>query len=266
MQPAQAGSGPPAPGYGQPATTPGQQPCVDYLDTTPQKRSALGWWLAAGAVIVVLAVVAVFALRAVTGGTAIPLPGGGQPTQDVCPTPQEDLETPPPDSNDGRVHGGPVSYPRLGPPWGPPTGDSRVPFGRDVLSQLVTVEDNYQPGQNWVASVLVGELQAGDGFFTPEQGSEIVVKCILGAFYGLNEVESDVTVNEATTIDGHEGWLVESELSFDIEGLRTKGELLIVAIVSTGSTAGLFYASIPDTRPELVEPARQALANLRVHS
>ena len=41
--------------------------------------------------------------------------------------------------------------------------------------------------------MLVGELQAGDGFFTPEQGSQIVVKCILGEFYGNAEVTSNVT-------------------------------------------------------------------------
>jgi hypothetical protein len=39
-----------------------------------------------------------------------------------------------------------------------------------------------------------------------------------------------------------------------------------VAIVATGSTAGLYYASIPDTTPELVQPARNALKNLRVDS
>ena len=98
----------------------------------------------------------------------------------------------------------------------------------------------------------------------PEQGSQIVVKCILGKFYGDNPVNSDVKVNQATTIDGHEGWLVESHLTFDIPGLKTKGELLIVAIVSAGERSGLYYASIPDTTPELVEPARQVLTELKV--
>ena len=166
---------------------------------------------------------------------------------------------------DGRVHGGPVSYPMLGNPWGAPQGDNRVPFGSDVQSQLVPVETDYDGnGSNWVASVLVGELQAGDGFFTPEQGSQIVVKCILGKFYGDNPVKSNVTVNKATNIDGHDAWLVESKLTFDIAGLQTKGELLIVAIVSAGNRSGLYYASIPDTTPELVEPARDALKNLKV--
>ena len=41
-----------------------------------------------------------------------------------------------------------------------------------------------------------------------------------------------LSVDEAATIDGREAWIVESQLSFDIPGLRTKGELLLVAIMS----------------------------------
>jgi hypothetical protein len=119
-------------------------------------------------------------------------------------------------------------------------------------------------GNNWTASILVAELQAGDGLFTPEQGAQIVVKCILGAFYGNHRVNSDVKVSEKTTIDGHDAWLVESQLTFDIPGLEAKGEYLIVAVVAVGNRSGLFYASIPDTRPELVQPARDALAQLQV--
>jgi hypothetical protein len=232
-----------------------------------KKKSPLGWWIAGGALVIVIVVVAVLAIRAVTGGntgtTGVP---AGQPSQDVCPA--VNSASPEPNSShpaDGRVHGGPVSYPMLGTPWGAPQGENRVPFGSDVQSQLVPVETDYDGnGSNWVASVLVGELQAGDGFFTPEQGSQIVVKCILGKFYGDNPVKSNVTVNKGTNIDGHDAWLVESKLTFDIAGLNTKGELLIVAIVSAGNRSGLYYASIPDTTPELVEPARDALKNLKV--
>jgi hypothetical protein len=34
--------------------------------------------------------------------------------------------------------------------------------------------------------------------------------------------------------------------------------------VSAGNRSGLYYASIPDTVPELVQPAREALKNLKV--
>jgi hypothetical protein len=232
-----------------------------------KKKSPIGWWIAGAALVIGIIIVAVIAIRAVTGGeTGTTGAPPGQPSQDACPpqitaSPSE----PPNHPADGRVHGGPVSYPMLGPPWGAPQVDSRVPFGSDVQSQVVGVELNYDgSGSNWVASILVGELQAGDGFFTPEQGSQIVVKCILGAFYGNNPVNSNVKVNEKTTIDGHEAWLVESQLTFDIAGLETKGELIIVAIVSAGNRSGLYYASIPDTTPELVQPARDALQNLQV--
>ncbi|MFP5283872.1 MAG: DUF2510 domain-containing protein, partial [Actinomycetes bacterium] len=262
----------PAPGAGSPISGPayGQgAPGTAYAayQSSQKSRSGIGWWVGAAALMAVIALVAVIALRAIGGndGVLSPTIPGRQPTQDPCPQQTFESEEPAPARPaDGRVHGGPLSFPVLRSPWQAPTSENRVPFGRDVRTQMVTVEPNYNGLNNWVASVLVGELQAGDGFFTPQQGSQIVVRCILGAFYGDNPVRSDVQVNEATTIDGHEAWLVESELSFDIEGLRTKGELLIVAIVATGATAGLYYASIPDTRPELVQPARDTLAALQV--
>jgi Protein of unknown function (DUF2510) len=233
-----------------------------------KKKTPIGWWIAGVALVVVIVVVAVLAIRAVTGG-GTGVTGGpvGQASQDVCP-PEDTAspESPVTHPADGRVHGGPVSYPMLGAPWSPPGGETNpVPFGSDVRSQTVVDQPNYDgQGHLWVASVLVGELQAGDGFFTPEQGSQIVVKCILGAFYGDNPVNSNVKVNEKTTIDGHDAWLVESHLTFDIAGLKAKGELLIVAIVSAGNRSGLYYASIPDTTPDLVQPARDALKDLKV--
>lgn len=76
---------------------------------------------------------------------------------------------------DGRVHGGALSYPRL-------AARGRRPLKRTgcrsdaTCWQTVTIEPNYKANSSWVASVLVGELVAGDGFFSPQQGSEIVVK------------------------------------------------------------------------------------------
>ncbi len=234
-----------------------------YRSAAP-RRSPVGWWLAGAALLLVLVVVAVVAVRAATGagGGLLPVPGD-QGSQNACPEPERS-PSPRPDTNDGRVHGGPVSYPRLGPPWSAPSYDDRVPFGTDARVQQITVEAGYDRNANWVASILVAELQAGDGFFSPEQGSQVVVKCILGAFYGDAPVTSDVKVDERATIDGRDAWIVESQLSFDIPGLETKGELLLVAIVSAGATSGLYYASIPDTRPELVPAARRSLEQLQV--
>jgi hypothetical protein len=256
------------PGYGQSPYGQSYGSAYANYQELEKKKTPIGWWIAGVALVVVIVVVAVLAIRAVTGGgTGITGAPVGQPSQDVCPPPiTASPEQPVTHPADGRVHGGPVSYPMLGAPWSPPGGETNpVPFGSDVQSQTVVDQPNYDgQGHLWVASVLVGELQAGDGFFTPEQGSQIVVKCILGAFYGDNPVNSNVKVNEKATIDGHDAWLVESHLTFDIAGLKAKGELLIVAIVSAGNRSGLYYASIPDTTPDLVQPAREALKNLKV--
>ena len=233
-----------------------------------KEKSPIGWWIGGAALVIVITVVAVLAVRAVAGGDAGTTGGQvGQPSQDVCPAPN--TASPEPSTShpaDGRVHGGPVSYPLLGEPWGPPQDSPEpLPFGSDVQNQWVVVQFDWNDQHNnWTASILVAELQAGDRFFTPEQGAQIVVKCILGAFYGNNPIDSKVKVNEKTTIDGHDAWLVESQLTFDIPGLEAKGEYLIVAVVSAGNRLGLYYASIPDTRPELMQPARDALAQLQV--
>ncbi|WP_375425891.1 DUF2510 domain-containing protein [uncultured Friedmanniella sp.] len=257
----QGGQGYGGQGYG------GQGSAYAAYQQTTKRRTPWGWWLAGGALVVVIVVIAVLAVRATTGLGAAASPPGGQGSQNACPQPKEETVEPGQDPNDGRVHGGPLSYPELDSPWALPAPDDRVPFGTDVRVQTVLDQADYDgtgKGHDWVASVLVAELQAGDGFFSPEDGSKIVVKCILGTFYGPAAVTSDVTVNKAATIDGHDAWIVESELHFDIPGLRTKGERLIVAIVATGTRSGLFYASIPDTQPTLLEPARQALAQLTV--
>ena len=177
---------------GQPAQ-PGQPPYAQFQ----KKRSGIGWWVGAGVLLLVLVVVAVFAIRAATSGGGATAGGdtSGQASTEACPPQRSDSPSPSAPSTDGRVHGGPVSYPLLPSPWLAPTGENRVPFGVNVLSQNVLVEQNYDgAGSDWVASVTIGELQAGDGFFTPQQGSQIVVKCILGAIYGKNQVLKDLSL------------------------------------------------------------------------
>lgn len=232
-----------------------------------QRRSPTAWILIGAVGVIALVVVAVFLVPRFDGLRRVgadPLPGG-QGSINPCPPMPTAPPTPKPQPGDGRIHGGPISYPQLPSPWSQPYGDTRVPFGRDVYQQTVLVEENYDGPNDWVASVLVAELMAGDGFFSPEDGSEIVARCVVGRFYGDAVVERDDKVDQKATIDGHEAWILESHLSFNINGLQTKGELMIIAVIRVDDwRSGLFYASIPDTVPELVEPARQALKDVTV--
>lgn len=229
----------------------------------PTKRSGRGWLIALIAIAVAVVVIIVLAVRGL-GGALGGLPGmpGGDPTANVCPTPEAD-SSPTPRPADGRVHSGPLSYPMLPAPWGAPTPAADVPFGRDVLQQFVQTERT--PTLSWGAAVMVGELVAGDGFFAPEDGAEIVLRCVTGTFYGNAEVTRNDTKSQAVTVDGHDGWLMESDLSFSIPGLKATNELLTVVIVDLGNgTAGLFASSVPGNSPQYNAPAQQAMEGLRV--
>jgi len=165
----------------------------------------------------------------------------------------------------GRVRSGLLSYPALPAPFSPPTWDRRVPFGQEVQSQGAMVETSTDGRTIWEASVLIARLLAGDGFFGPEQGAKIVATCVVGKFYGNVEVTRDDRRNEATTVDGRSAWIIDSHLTFVVPGIKTTGETMIVVVVDTGAgEAGLFYASIPDTSPEFLAPARRSLADLEI--
>lgn len=260
-----------------PASTPpptgnGPQWPVGPQPLQPQ-RSKVGWWIGGVGVLLAVALVIYLVIQGQNNQPDSPLfpvettQPNGQPSRDVCPDLNPTQSAEPDPSTDGRVHGGKISYPMLPDPWSEPYGDNRVPFARNVAQQSVTIEPNYRGDNSWVASVLVADLYAGDGFFSPEQGSEIVLKCVVGRFYDNAPVERQDLVSKAMKVDGHDAWVVETHLSFDIPNLKTKGELAIVVIIDTGlESASLFYASIPDTASDLVDDARWALDNLTVDS
>ncbi len=255
--------------YGGQAGGPGPYAGAHYQTPAGSARkggTAIAWWLGAGAVLVALVLVIIWAVRLGTGGGLFAGGPGAQPTTQICPPGQLDSPSPmPAQGADGRVHGGKLSYPMLGEPFGPVMQETEVPFARNTVQQLVVVEPQYNGVNDWVAPVMVGDLMAGDGFFSPQDGARVVVDCVVDRFYGDSRVDRHDIRNEATTIDGHDAWVVESELSFNVPGLVTDGELLIIAIVSTGpDSSGIFYASIPNTTPDLVPPAREAMAGLRV--
>ena len=255
----QPGGPPTAP----PAAPPGSSGWAPSPSVAPRKRSGRGWLIALIAVAVVLVVLVVLAVRGL-GGVLGGLPGvpSGDPSADVCPKP-EASSTPGPQPNDGRVHSGPLSYPMLPSPWGAPTPNTEVPFGRDVLQQYVETERT--PTLGWGAAVMVGELVAGDGFFAPEDGAEIVLRCVTGTFYGNAEVTRNDTLSQAMTVDGHDGWIMESDLSFSIPGLEATNELLTVVIVDLqDGSAGLFASSVPGNSPQYNAPAKQAMEGLQV--
>ena len=239
-----------------------------------KKKSPVGWWIGGGLGLVAIVVVIILLVRTLGGSDPDPVdpvapsdPSSSSSQSDApCPTTSSSPTAKTQHPNDGRVHGGPISYPQLGSPWSEPQTDSRVPFGSDVQEQAVETEPGGAGKQRWVAAVLIAQLMAGDGFFTPEQGSQIVARCIAGTFYGDNPVQRHDQVSKKITVDGHDAWYLKSHLTFDIDGLKAKGETMVIVIINAGATSGLYYASIPDNAKQYQSDADQALQKLTVDS
>ena len=243
------------------------------------KRSPL-LWVGLGVALLAVAVVVFLVVRWVAGGPAGPDPGpgptddpGGQPTTLVCPD-KPTTTTRADHPVDDRVYGGKLSYPAMGGPWEPIIPDEYIlPFARDLDGQQVTVHEN--PGPNpqkdgwltWTAVAIVGELYAGDGFFSPEEGSKIVNKCIFGEFYGNSKVTADTLRSEAYSLQGYDGWITETKLSFNLPNLPTTSEVAIAIIIKTSEmSSSIFFASIPTDTPELRPAVDAAIAALRVET
>lgn len=270
-------------GYGQ-ATGSGQAPggssapggygAPGYTYPKQKRSGALAWWLVALAAVVALVVVISFVVRGVTGGSVPGLPGlpGNVPSStyspDICP-PASDQTTPPTaEPQSGWISSGRLAFPAMGGEW-QTQYDNRVPWGSLAMEQIVLVQAGYDgnTGHDWVASVLVSDLYVGDGFASTKVAAETVLKCVLGIYYSDTTVNQQEISSAKHDVDGHNGWLIETQLNFDIPGLETKGERVLLLVVQTGTDDyGLFYASIPDTRKDLLPVARQSMADLKVTS
>lgn len=241
-----------------------------YAYPAQKRRSTLGWWLGGLGALAAVVLVATLIIRGLGGNVpGVPdLPGFNPSptvTPNICPPASTSSPMPTADPNSGTISGGRLSYPALGSPW--TTGwDNRVPWGALAMVQEVLDQENYDgSGSSWVASILVSDLFVGDGFASTKIASETVLKCVLGKFYADTVVEQDLVSSERHDVDGHAGWLIETQLSFSIPGLNATGERVLLLVVQTGDDDySLFYASIPDTKSELLPDARRALEQLRV--
>jgi hypothetical protein len=265
-----------APGGSRPTTYPpsgsrGSQSSAGYGGTPPARRRGTGWWVAGGVALLALVVAVVLIVR----GMGVNVPGipdlpGTNPTAtsspDICPPASDSSALPTTSPESGWISGGKLSFPAMDGEW-QTQYDNRVPWGSLAQEQIVVVQSDYDgtSGHDWVASVLVSDLFVGDGFASTKVAAETVLKCVLGIYYSDTNVTEKPVSSAQHNVDGHSGWLIETQLSFDIQGLETKGERVLLLVVQTGdSSYGLFYASIPDTRSDLLPDARDALSNLRV--
>ncbi len=240
----------------------------------PQKKSPIGWIIGLVAVIVVVVLIAVFAIPRIMGGGSDPTVGPDQsnPTATICPTAGDGQTNSTNKLENGRLYGGAMSFAQLGSPWEPPHLDNRVPYGPPAYTQSILDQAGYDgnPNDSWVSSVVISDLWNGDGFGSVQQGAENLLTCVMGTFYGDTVVGQKDTTGKAHAVDGHDGWLISTTFTFNIPGLNATSEHVYLLVVDTGTasdgseTFSLFYSSVPNTSSQYDADVEKAMAGLTV--
>jgi len=169
------------------------------------------------------------------------------------PTPLPELA---PDQ-DGRVHGGGLSFPVLPEPWRP--APAYLDAEEEVGQQLVVAPSGRGP---YVACVFISALPSTFGYAGPEDLPAAGLACadeLLRTYYPHEHPTARETF--AHTVDGHPAWRTEVALDIDDEHLPFSREDALVVVVDRGDgTAGLLYASLPVVEP--VPSVAEVLAQL----
>ena len=144
--------------------------------------------------------------------------------------------------SDGRVHGGNLSFPAQ-PTFDPAALERRFSFAHDVLQQSLSVSQD----PPWIAQLAVGQLRGRDGFSNdPRSTMESLMRCVItGNMYSpYLPARTDIR-SEGLSIDGHDGWLIESEITVDRPDIPLAGDHTIFIVVRDGKDWSFFFGAVP---------------------
>ncbi|GAB3923800.1 hypothetical protein GCM10027613_34550 [Microlunatus endophyticus] len=164
-----------------------------------------------------------------------------------------------PHPNDGRVHGGDLSFTPVFPE---DTGYAQqMTWAWDVDG----TEEETEPG--WAAMMADGALHADDGFRTSEQSAEGMMQCIASSAYYDGFTGRKNVFSKAVTVDGHQGWALRVQIFVDKPaGLSVPGDTAEVIVVDTGKPGQLsFFAGfVPIGDQHRTQLLDQTIAGLQV--
>jgi hypothetical protein len=163
---------------------------------------------------------------------------------------------------DNRVYGGNLSFPAE-PTFLAATEEPRMTFAWDVTQQKLPVS----AAPSWIAQLAVGQLRASDGFVHgPQSTAEWVVQCTLtGDMYDPYQPVRTDRRSEAITIDGREGWLIETDITVTAPGLAFRGDRTIFLVVRDGDNWGMFFGAVPIGDTSLDAVLDRTVAGLQAH-
>ena len=161
---------------------------------------------------------------------------------------------------DDRVYGGNLSFEEQ-PTFEPAAIEPRFSFAYDVLQQSVLVSQ--KPA--WIAQLAVGQLRGKDGFVNDAQNTVAsLVHCVItGNMYSPYVPSRTDIRSESLSIDGHSGWLIDSEITVDRPDLQVKGDHVIFIVVRDGKDWGFFFGAVPIGNAQLDAVLATTIRGLR---
>ena len=254
--------------------------------TGPPRHRGLAVALAVVALLVTIAIVAVMTIEpparpvtddplptsTVSGGddsspTPTPTPPTpGTPTPSsatsvpLVPCPQGDPNFRQTHPVDGRVHGGNLSFPEE-LSFDAAAEEPRFSFAHDVTQQTKIVDDT----PPWIAQLAVGRLRAADGFVHGARNTaESLVQCaVSSALYDPYQPSRADVRSQPITIDGREGWLIETDVTVVDPNLDFPGDRAIFLVVADGADWGMFFGAVPIGDTLLADVMARAVRDLQ---
>jgi Protein of unknown function (DUF2510) len=267
----------PAPAESGPNNSTPPQASEGTAASPPPQRRRLALIIGALVVVVTVAVVAAVALGDTRQLLGVPTPTptatgltgtSSTPTATRSPTatpvparcPKGDPNRRAAHPSDGRVHGGNLSFPEQ-PTFDRASLEKRFSFAYDVIQQSLTVSQD----PPWIAQLAVGQLRRKDGFGNdPRSTVESLMRCVItGNMYSpYLPARTDIR-SESLSIDGHDGWLVESEITVDRPDIAVAGDHTIFIVVRDGKDWGFFFGAVPIGNDQLDAVLASTIRELR---
>lgn len=131
---------------------------------------------------------------------------------------------------DGRVHGGGLSFAHPGGVWDEGQSyASGMSWAYDVDGVRMVVEES-----RWWAMLAVGAVHQDDGFPTPKKAASQIMQCIASSVYYQTFESREDLRSGAVTVDGTSGWSIRSEVRVSRSDIEADGDVVEVIVVDTG--------------------------------
>lgn len=166
------------------------------------------------------------------------------------------------------VHSG-LSYPRLAAPWKVPTKQNKLGTPGWSGQQILVTEKN--GARLWYGQLMTGTLvpslqSAYQGPDSVKNVAGLVAQGFEAQYYGFPH-RSAPLASQALTVDGRQGWLIASYLTYKRDGVRATGEIYATAVIDTGRKApAVVFASMPNTHKQKYPDVNTFFTRLKLAS